>query len=310
MGQWRDAAGRWHVEFVVGGNRVHRRCPPGAGQAQARALEARLRGDLAAQRLTGAEEPTLAAAIAAHLADLKHKRSYSSARYHAYRLEPYTRGLRVSQAPEAAHAMLAALRGQYAPATLNRSLAALKRAASIAFRRGQIPIDVGRRIELLPERNARHEYLSAAEVRALCAADPDIADAVMIAAYTGLRLAELLALTPASVVDGSIRLGSDTKTGEPRSIPVARPIRAQVRRLPITVARRTLQQRFKAAALAIGRPALHWHDLRHTAASLLIAAGVDLYTVGQILGHRSTQTTARYAHLSEESKRRAVARLR
>lgn len=30
-----------------------------------------------------------------------------------------------------------------------------------------------------------------------------------------------------------------------------------------------------------------WHDLRHSVASTLINAGVDLYTVGQILGHRN-----------------------
>jgi site-specific recombinase XerD len=52
------------------------------------------------------------------------------------------------------------------------------------------------------------------------------------------------------------------------------------------------------------------HDLRHTAASDMVAAGEDLGTVGAVLGHRSAQTTKRYAHyavgrLEQALKRRA-----
>lgn len=40
------------------------------------------------------------------------------------------------------------------------------------------------------------------------------------------------------------------------------------------------------------------NDMRHTAASMLAIAGVDLYRVQELLGHESYQTTQRYAHLS------------
>ncbi len=40
------------------------------------------------------------------------------------------------------------------------------------------------------------------------------------------------------------------------------------------------------------------HTMRHTAASLLVMAGVDLYRVQALLGHESFRTTQRYAHLA------------
>ncbi len=44
------------------------------------------------------------------------------------------------------------------------------------------------------------------------------------------------------------------------------------------------------------------HDLRHTAASVLISNGASLYEVGAQLGHQQAQTTMRYAHLLKDAK--------
>lgn len=46
-----------------------------------------------------------------------------------------------------------------------------------------------------------------------------------------------------------------------------------------------------------GMPDLRIHDLRHSAASFMAAAGIDLYTIGKVLGHANYKTTSRYAHL-------------
>jgi len=60
---------------------------------------------------------------------------------------------------------------------------------------------------------------------------------------------------------------------------------------------------------AVRKAALHdftFHDLRHTFASCLVLAGVDLPTVKALMGHQNISMTLRYTHLSRDHKQRAV----
>jgi len=52
-----------------------------------------------------------------------------------------------------------------------------------------------------------------------------------------------------------------------------------------------------------------FHTLRHTSASWLVQQGMDLYGVGQILGHKTPRMTQRYAHLSPDYMASAVGKL-
>jgi site-specific recombinase XerD len=51
------------------------------------------------------------------------------------------------------------------------------------------------------------------------------------------------------------------------------------------------------------------HDLRHSHASILLAAGFDLSVIGKALGHTQLSTTMRYAHLQDETLKAAIARV-
>ena len=58
---------------------------------------------------------------------------------------------------------------------------------------------------------------------------------------------------------------------------------------------------------AIHVPHLRFHDLRHSAASLLIAQGVELVQVSQLLGHSELRVTADlYSHLQRQTSAKAA----
>ena len=52
-----------------------------------------------------------------------------------------------------------------------------------------------------------------------------------------------------------------------------------------------------------------WHGLRHTFASRLVMAGVDIRTVQELLGHKTIAMTVRYSHLAPTHTLAAVERL-
>ena len=48
------------------------------------------------------------------------------------------------------------------------------------------------------------------------------------------------------------------------------------------------------------------HDLRHNFAAAAAAGGLSLFQIGQLLGHRSPKTTARYSDLTDDPAQKAM----
>ena len=63
---------------------------------------------------------------------------------------------------------------------------------------------------------------------------------------------------------------------------------------------------FQPALKLAGIEGVVWHTLRHSFASRLVMAGVDLRTVQTLMGHKSIEMTLRYSHLSPGHLHRAV----
>ena len=63
---------------------------------------------------------------------------------------------------------------------------------------------------------------------------------------------------------------------------------------------------FKRASRKAGIENLRFHDLRHDFASNLVQAGIDIYTVKELLGHKDLRMTVRYCHLASENLREAI----
>jgi hypothetical protein len=71
----------------------------------------------------------------------------------------------------------------------------------------------------------------------------------------------------------------------------------------------TVYDAFKKVCSAAKIDDFRFHDLRHTFASHLVMAGVDLVTVKELLGHKTINMTNRYTHFAQEHKAQAVAKL-
>jgi integrase len=209
------------------------------------------------------------------------------------------------------------------PATVNRELQLLHHMFRKAQEWGKALNNPVTHRQLLRVNNRRLRYLSLEEMgRLLAAAEDSLRPLLITALHTGFRRGELFQLTWPDVElrRGVIRV-VDTKNGERRELPMTETLRATLQHMPRRVdsayvfpgkgGRRLvdIRSRFNRALRAAGIEGVVFHDLRHTFASHLVMAGVDLLTVKEFLGHKDIKMTLRYAHLAPDYKRAAISRL-
>jgi integrase len=210
-----------------------------------------------------------------------------------------------------------------AGASVNREIACLRHLFSKAVEWEMMernPFDKGKSL-LEKENNKRFRYLTEGEITTLldnCVNDYT-RDVVAATINTGMRKQEVLGLKWSQIRNGFIYL-SKTKTDESRQIPV----NDDLTKLFKDIRKRNelkseyvfcdkqgkpfngIKRSFHAALTKAGIEDFRFHDLRHTFASHFVMRGGSIKELQELLGHKSLTMTMRYAHLSQEHKKKAV----
>jgi integrase len=313
MSIWDDKNGRKHVGIMVGGRRVHRILPQGTSQGDAKLIESQLRAAVAKQpkRVTIPGDPMLTAVMALYVEHAKTLRSSSTAQHHALRFGPWAALYRASDARQAAAKFVKDAQGKYAASTINWSLSALKKGLELAYDAGLIPVNYADQVKTLKVSNIRDTVMTVDQVKKMADHLSDQARAAMwISLYTGCRRGEILKMRREDIgVDTmTIRCGN-TKTLKTRTIPIVAPLRPWLAYIPLTINEEGLKSSWRRARVAVKMEHLNFHDLRRSCATMMIAAGVDLYVVSKLLGHSSvTVTQTRYGHLQTDRIAEGLAR--
>lgn len=225
------------------------------------------------------------------------------------------------------HLAQTAEESNWAPATVNRYRALISLVFRLAIESGKVKENPARLVKHRQENNARVRWLSAEEeVRlraAVSATCPEHMPELDLALNTGLRLGELYGMEWENVnLARRVLTIPRPKNGEMRHVPLNGPALAALGSLmngndgtgpvirnaeggALTSPRYWFEPAVKKAKIR----SFSWHCLRHTFASRLVMAGVDLRTVQELMGHKSIQMTVRYSHLTPKHTLAAVERL-
>ena len=210
------------------------------------------------------------------------------------------------------------------PATVHRLLATLKHMFTKAVEWEMVNEEIlkkVRTVKQLPENNRRLRFLSFEECQVLIkGCDLHLRPMVIAALNTGMRRGEILNLTwdQVDLRHGFVLL-EVSKNGERREIPINETLRRTLEVLPRHIKSPfvfwngeegkpygEVKRSFNSAVRRAGIKDFTFHDLRHTFASQLVMAGVDLTTIQELLGHKTLTMTLRYAHLAPSHKVKAL----
>ncbi len=204
------------------------------------------------------------------------------------------------------------------PSRKHKILQAFRGALQAAVRDGYLESNPAAGLAVAKETPREAHFLTVAQLAILAEAAPQ-RDRPMVwfLGTTGVRIGEACALNVGDVDRARRRARIRTsKNGQARDVPVTSAVLDMLdldrpagdplfcspggARVDVRNWRRTV---FGAARSAEGLPAgLVPHDLRHTAASLAIAAGADVKVLQRMLGHKSAKLTLdRYGHLFDRS---------
>ncbi len=211
------------------------------------------------------------------------------------------------------------------PATINRELAMLSKAFSLAVKDWEwIKENPVSKVQKEKVDNKRDRWLNKDEEKQILDNSPDwLREIVTFGLHTGLRLQEILSLEWSRVnLFRRTILIKETKNGNPKTLPLNK-IALDVLNQRSTVKSikngfvffnckgekinsNVLRTAFYSVLKIVGIDDFRLHDLRHSFATRLAQAGVDIYKISKLLGHKDIKMTQRYAHHCPDSLRDGV----
>lgn len=291
--------------------------------------EAVLGGDPAADKAKAKAIPLYAELAAQHLAEAKlYQRSYDSTEriINNHVLPRWgTKRLDEIKQQDVAKWLAEKRAGGLAPATVEKIRTMFSRSFELAKQWHLYDRNPVQAVPRVKYNNARERYLTSEEAERLrlaceCSNNPNLKKIVGLLILTGARKSELLHAEwqHIDLERRSWKLPM-TKNGKGRHVPLSQPAMDIINQLPkfagcpyLLPNPKTLKpysdikRGWEAARKLAGLEDVHLHDLRHTAASWMVGAGIDIYTVGKIIGHSSIVSTQRYAHLADDKLMAAV----
>lgn len=204
--------------------------------------------------------------------------------------------------------------GKVKNSSINRELDIIRRIFSLAIENKLLKVNPCENLKKLRIENPPERYLTKDEEQKLLAqCNPIMKAIVIIALHTGMRQNEILSMRWEDVfLDENYLIARNTKNNKPRKLPITPTLKKELGNLPhlsefvftspTTMTRyKDVKTSFKRAVKRAGIPHITFHKLRHTTASRLNEAGVDIVTIQQILDHADVKTTMRYTHSSSAS---------
>lgn len=210
------------------------------------------------------------------------------------------------------------------PRTVNLELANLRRMLNLAVEWNVLASNpLKRKLTMIPETEPPTRYLTPFEIARLKdACVPHLLPVVVLTLQTGMRKGEVSGLLWQEV-DLNRKVihlsGNRTKNGSGRTIPlnptalgvIREALQQGVTSLDFVFHRDgkplgDFKRSFNSACQRAGLKGVTFHTLRHTFASGLVARGVSLLTVKDLLGHADLSTTLRYSHLAPDALKAAV----
>jgi integrase len=232
-------------------------------------------------------------------------------------------------------------------ATATLSLKVLRVCLGEAVRQGLLTVNPAVRVKLLKSsKEAKRRAFTLAEIKRIlraCGDDTEWRGLVLFGLYVGQRLGDLAKLTWRAVNFETGEIAFTTrKTGRRIVLPLLQPLSDYLSALPASdnpnafifpraasakrtaslsnqfreilsdaglVEPRTHQSTGKGRSRAREASEISFHSLRHSAVTMLKAAGVSDFIAREIVGHESAAVSRQYTHLTTDDKRAAMQRL-